>query len=838
MLSAPSRSGRRHNLTSLLLKRHSDPSVVSSTPSSPPIADFRHQSKAGGKDGHTGLASAVTAKIEDGNLKAAIRIITSGDQPATDNPETLQALHERHPAAAPDRHQVQDPSVFSVARFSEADVVAAIRSFPAGSTGGPDGLRPQHLRDLISNRETGAPLLSSLTTLVNCLFEGKCPPTVCPIFFGGRLIALQKKSGGIRPIAIGYTLRRLAAKCANRHAITLLGDSLLPLQLGVGASGGCEAAIHSTRRFLAQLPSDHVLVKLDFVNAFNCVRRDAVLAAVASTVPDIYRFCSLAYHHTSILQFGQHIILSQEGVQQGDPLGPLLFCLAVHPLLSSLNSHLTIGYLDDFTLGGSSSVVAADVASIIDRGTSLGLSLNRSKCEIISHPLGATNQPEFQGFRHVPQESATLLGAPLSEGPAMDDALTALHDSLQLAVHRLALLSSHDALVLLKNSLGGPKLQHVLRTSPCCNHPSLPQFDATLRSAITQICNVTLSDHQWAQASLPVRHGGLGIRSVSTLAPSAFLASAAGTHTLQELILRNCHVAREDISTSLASWVSLSRSQAPPDLQNCSQRSLDSAITTTAHQSVLDAQANSVNRARILATAAAHSGDWLHALPISACGLRLSDEAVRVAVGLRLGVELCQAHQCPCGATVDTHGLHVLSCKRSAARAQRHHYINDLIWRALSRAGIPSVKEPHGLVRSDGKRPDGLTLIPWRTGRCATWDVTVTDTVAPSYLSIASRDAASVAEAAAQRKVDKYAAISQTYLFFPLAFETLGPINQAGQAFISELGRRISVLTDDPRETSFLFQRLSVALQRFNAACLSLSFVHDHIDSAARPKYT
>ena len=127
-----------------------------------------------------------------------------------------------------------------------------------------------------------------------------------------------------------------------------------------------------------------------------------------------------------------------------------------------------------------------------------------------------------------------------------------------------------------------------------------------------------------------------------------------------------------------------------------------------------------------------YSGDWLHAVPISSCGLRLSNEAVRVAVGLRLGAELCQPYRCICGASVDTRGSHALSCRHNPGRSQRHHWMNDMIWRALSKAGFPSIKEPQGLVRTDGKRPDGLTLVPWGDGRCATWDVTVTDTVAAS----------------------------------------------------------------------------------------------------------
>ena len=50
-------------------------------------------------------------------------------------------------------------------------------------------------------------------------------------------------------------------------------------------------------------------------------------------------------------------------------------------------------------------------------------------------------------------------------------------------------------------------------------------------------------------------------------------------------------------------------------------------------------------------------GDWLHALPISNCGLRLDDETIRIAVGLCLGTNLCQSHTCPCGAQVDARGI-------------------------------------------------------------------------------------------------------------------------------------------------------------------------------------
>jgi len=56
-------------------------------------------------------------------------------------------------------------------------------------------------------------------------------------------------------------------------------------------------------------------------------------------------------------------------------------------------------------------------------------------------------------------------------------------------------------------------------------------------------------------------------------------------------------------------------------------------------------------------------------------------------------------------------------------RMDHHHEINDLVWRALCKANVPSVKEPSGLVRVDGKRPDGSTLIPWHAGKAMAWEM-------------------------------------------------------------------------------------------------------------------
>ena len=662
-------------------------------------------------DAEATLDAAVSAKIEDGNISAAVRLLSSDDVLAPDDDDTFSALKHKHPTAAQDRRSLSDPSLHPPLQVSEAEVLRAIRSFPAGSAGGPDGVRPQHIVDLVSNRESGSELLSAITTFTNTLLDGKCHTEVVSTLFGGNLIALKKKAGGIRPIAVGYTWRRIAAKCAAFTASARLCQVLGPRQLGVGIPGGCEAAVHATRRFLDSLPSDHVIAKLDFSNAFNSIRRDAMLDSVARLVPEIYRFCHISYSSTTSLKIGNRSVDSQEGAQQGDPLGPLLFCITINPMLSSLKSDLVVGFLDDITIGGPCNLVSEDIERVRALGGEVGLTLNEAKCEIISSNPPQASSP-LSKFTHVTPAEAVLLGAPLGRGPAMDLALQTRCDDLGRAVEKLKLLSAHDSLILLRSCFSSTKVMHLLRSSPCADHPGLTKFDELVRSGVVGITNSSLSESQWVQASLPVKDGGLGIRRVASLASSAFLASAASTHILQEEILTRCNISPDPlVDTFRVLWESGSNQQCPSLPSATLQSTWDRPNIEADKKALLAGAADNHHRARLLAVMAPHSGDWLHALPISSCGLRLDDEAIRVSVSLRLGVNLCEPHLCPCGALVDARGTHGLACRRSSGRMSRHQNMNDIIWRGLVRAGIPSCKEPSGLSRTDGKRPDGLTLI-------------------------------------------------------------------------------------------------------------------------------
>jgi hypothetical protein len=342
------------------------------------------------------------------------------------------------------------------------------------------------------------------------MLRGECPEEIRRLMFGGTLIALSKSNGGLRPIVVGYVWRRLTAKAANKYAVDRLASFFAPLQVGIATPGGCETAVHAARAFVTNMPQGQVFVKLDFSNAFNTLRRDVMLRAVYETIPDLYPFVHQSYAAESMLQFGEFVVRSQMGPQQGDPLGPLLFCLPLQPALRSLASDFRVGYLDDLSLGGRTEDVDHDMNIILGLESTLGLSLNRQKCEI----LGGENIAEttFEDFKRVTMDSITLLGAPLCKGTALDEALEEHSKKLEQAMVDMRRLPTQGALLLIRSCFGAARVTFLLRTAQCFEHPLLNKMDQQMRIGLEAIVNIRLSDIQWIQATLPIRDGGLGIR--------------------------------------------------------------------------------------------------------------------------------------------------------------------------------------------------------------------------------------------------------------------------------------------------------------------------------------
>lgn len=820
------RGGKRH-LSSLASKVNQ---AVAGFPATTPPPALHQQKLSKHRTPSNNLAARVSGKIEDGDIRGAIRLAASDDTMAPFDDVTAEALRVKHPSrTAPDTRSLPPPSSDSCLYLQESDILAAIKSFVPGSAGGPDGLRPQHLKDLTSASagDAGRRLLTRLTEFSNLCLTGRVPAEIQPVFCGASLCALNKKDGGIRPIAVGSTFRRLIAKAACKAVTAKMAVRFLPTQLGFGVPRATEAAAHAARRFIADLQPGHGLLKLDFSNAFNTVRREAMFEAVRDELPELYPFVYMCYGNASLLSFGEHLLSSEEGAQQGDPLGPLLFCASTLKLARSMTSGFNLWYLDDGTVGGKLSDLLHDLETIRQVGPSLGLRLNEDKCEIIACDVNvaASLTAAMPNITHIPCGEAVLLGAPIGGDSAVEAVLNNKLTVFQRLASRLTSLNAHDALFLLKNCFSSPKLLYTLRCAPCYKSAILTQYDSVIKQTLQVILNVDLSEGVWSQATLPVSSGGLGVRLATDLALPAFLSSVAGSAELiMQLVPSRLHAVSglqdPHYITASVEWQTRCNLAFPDETSLGVQKAWDSPLVSRKLAGVLSAAQSQVGRARLLAAAAPHAGDFLNAVPCSAVGTRLDDTSLRLAVGLRLGATICAPHTCVCGEQVDSSGRHGLVCRKSAGRHLRHNAVNDLIKRALSSANVPALLEPNSLCREDGKRPDGLSVLPWANGRCLVWDFTCPDTLAASHLNAAVLSPGAVANAAESLKVAKYRSLSALYRFVPIAVETLGALGDEALDFFRDLGQRIAAATAEPRSFQFLMQRLSVAIQRGNAACI------------------
>ena len=313
--------------------------------------------------------------------------VLNGQAPVAPTREVVDEMRTKHPAASqPISWEALRPVHGAAAPILDDDLVRkAIKSFPKDSACGPCGLRPQHIRDaMVPGFEDE--LIRQLSALVNLLARGEAAPDARPFFCGATLVALRKEDATHRPIAVGETLQRLVCKSLAMVAKADARDILEPLQVGVGTPGGVEAVPHVCRKWFAMHSQDQnrVLANLDIENAFNSLNRQESVAATRALFPSLAPWVDWSYGETSFVRIGDARISSERGVQQGDPLGPLLFSLALHRAVGRVKLRVpaecpgildfSVAYLDDMFVAGTDDAVAWFCEALSSELGSMGLS--------------------------------------------------------------------------------------------------------------------------------------------------------------------------------------------------------------------------------------------------------------------------------------------------------------------------------------------------------------------------------------------------------------------------------------------------------------------------------
>lgn len=421
---------------------------------------------------------------------------------------------------------------------------------PKRSAGDRDGWTFESLR-LVADTKQGR---GAVLALLNAIARGEVPdPAVAAWLRGGRLVALAKPQGGVRPIVVSSALRRAVSRGLAAKVAAQAADIMAPLQHAVGLRAGTEVGIASVRAALSADPAAAV-VALDASNAFNEVSRVVVRRQLARHLPALLPYFDFLYSAPSaLLLYSAGAVYSEvacgEGLLQGDGLSPLLFTLAWQLVLEQLvtSSRLVVGFADDITLVTGADDAARVVTQAAAAAKSLvrvrmnpaktvvyfGPGVTRAVAEAAEADLASLGlQPSSIRHGGVPGSAwgLTILGAAVGHPDYVREALrarVARLDSLVSALACMAVAWPAEALALLRYCAAS-KLLYDLRANPPGDAllEAAVAGDALLERGLRAVLGRTspLPAYSSCLASLPVRLGGLGIM------PLAGLASTGGPY--------------------------------------------------------------------------------------------------------------------------------------------------------------------------------------------------------------------------------------------------------------------------------------------------------------------
>jgi hypothetical protein len=436
----------------------------------------------------------------------------------------------------------------------------------------------------------------------------------------------------------------------------------------------------------------------------------------------------MCYSDTANLFCNGNTIFASTGVQQGDPLGPLLFALALIKLTESVQSaDFTIDYhgwyLDDGILVINQNDIPLLLAMLEELGDKIGLSLNRTKIGFLPLDESSTFIPPY-GILY--EKYIKILGAYVVPNPADLDEIV-LSKFVPSYAHQLNLLESisekHIKFLLLRFCYGSPSLTSFLRNhDPGLLVGSLSVLDSKLIESIQLMLSpLILGPLDISRLTLPTKHGGLGIYLPSDISASAYLGSFIQSFSLQCAILTNStliqqssnHIERKlnAFNNNLSSATPKHTLVSLSSVSHCQQSLFNSVISCQLMNAFpqVDDFTNvptdeCFSRIVHIASSLQYSGAWLGMFSSNKF-IFFSNREFLAAVGLRLRLKLFRSNSLKCpsctSGLLNQFGDHCLICKGAAGVKYRHDHIRDKLIQLCPRTVAVS-REPNHLLPNSG----------------------------------------------------------------------------------------------------------------------------------------
>lgn len=815
------------------------------------------------------VAKQVHKQLTRGNISRATRALDAAEV-AQSTPAVVEKLGKLHPVAEPPAVDAPDTVPVQITRHQLQQVV---KRLPKGSAPGPSGWTFEHIQAVSQATPEG---MDAVMAFVNTVLKGDAPD--CEQFRASRLIALWKKAQspsterGVRPIAIGEVWARLVSMCAMA-ACPNTGPSLAPLQVGVGVKGGAQVLGHAIRAGDLAHPED-VTLQLDFKNAFNSLSREAMLSAVATRAPQLFKFAAWTYRHASSLLLpdpppNTQPLLSRSGVRQGDPCGPLFFALALQDVLESVqDSHAevrVIAYLDDTFLQGPKAAVADAFRDLQSLSSQIGLVMQPTKstvyCTTGANSVAVSDKLGFQ----VGHRGIVAAGCPIGESVFVAEQAQRSADKVAALVdtHMNLKLPLQDKLLLMRKSLQA-KVAHFARCGQFDDiRVALVTSEQAITGAMMQIIGREESLVDMEQLRLPTNKGGLGIQCLTEysgiVCKAGFLAAAA---LAQQALEKGCDAFQpfkgesamhmqelwHQVSTACTCKdacmcqhmepVTLSEALAANTLPGL-QRVMSLRVADTVHSSLLAKYQSMLgctdtrvaaeqHLARLHSVQHSVSTAWLNILPVKD-QWHIDNETVTSALRFMLGVSPGPTSQsyfrCGCGFQgYNCH--HAMTCdKMSGVRSMRHNQIQNSVRYGCSKAGCDTSWEPkEGAMQNlqcgdDGYGRRGDILVSTLEDLLNV-DIAVTHPAMQTVRAKASKTPGAAAEERAKAK-RRYHEKNGTpgYRFVPFVVESYGRLGKDAENLLKSMADRASSSGDCDRNgyLHWIKKEISLSLVRGNA---------------------